>query len=323
MIEIEQRGQAGSAPLGVVFSTSMNRPDAAFALAAIYLAAIKRECRVGSVCVTGSGLNAAIFCDVLDRFYNGAPKNGNQALPPGLLATTPPAPDSPMVTAPVERKKDTGEAQYVRTLRKVTDTSQAEAVLRNGVIFNAESVMVLSGPAGPLAQSLNLLDVPAIYQKRVKRLVIVDAGVPQKDVAALRRIVAEWPTPIFFVGRDVGEALKFPGAKLEELFAPSPAHPLVDAYNAFKPAPYDAPLYDVAAVHYAIHPDSGFFASSEPGSLKVGDDGGVQFVAGGGKIQRLSVDPAKQADALAALIALVTQKPPAAPGARGRGAGAA
>ena len=40
----------------------------------------------------------------------------------------------------------------------------------------------------------------------MKRLVIVDAGAPQQDVAAIRRSdLAEWPTPIFFCGKEVGD----------------------------------------------------------------------------------------------------------------------
>ncbi len=59
----------GKQPLGVVYNTAMSRPDAAFALALLYGFQGKRESRIASVSVNGSGLNAAIFCDLVQRFY--------------------------------------------------------------------------------------------------------------------------------------------------------------------------------------------------------------------------------------------------------------
>ena len=122
-----------------------------------------------------------------------------------------------------------------------------------------------------------------------------------------------------FCGRDVGEALLFPGAEIDKAFEWAPANPVADAYRAFKPMPYDAPSHDLAAVHYALHPASGFFTLSEPGTLSVADDGSVTFTAGAGNVRRLSVDPAKKTECLAALVALATAKPTPASGPRRRG----
>src|SRR3954447_22800916 len=128
----------GPQPLGVVYNTSMSRPDAALALAELYGFQGKREARIGSVCVTGAGLNAAVFCDIVTRFYlPGPPRNANQLLPVGLAAVDPLPPDPPMVRGVVSGK-------YERTVKKLSDTSLAEAVLRNGVIFNAEAAVILS-----------------------------------------------------------------------------------------------------------------------------------------------------------------------------------
>jgi purine nucleosidase len=312
----------GKQPLGVIYNTSMNRPDTALALAALNVLEGKRESRIGSVCVVGAGLNTAIFCDIVTQVYQfGAPRNGNSALPVGLAAVEPLPPDPPMVKLAVERKNDQGEPQYKRTIRKLTDTSLAEAVLRNGVIFNAEAAVVLSAPATYLAKSLDLLGTPDIYKQRVKRLVVVDSGEPQQDKVALRKVLAEWPTPVFYCGPEVGEALRFPGASLAEDFAWAPAHPVVDAYSAYKPMPYDAPLYDLAAVHYAVHPDSGFFQVSQEGAVTVGDDGRMRFSAGGGKVRSLIVDPAQKEMALQALVEIASAKP-APPQQRIRPAGA-
>jgi hypothetical protein len=148
-----------------------------------------------------------------------------------------------------------------------------------------------------------------LYRQRVKRLVIVDDGTPQKDVAALRRLISEWPTPVFYCGPEVGQVLRFPGAAIDKDFAWAPAHPVADAYRAFQPMPYDAPAYDIAAGHYAVHPDSGFFQLSEPGALSVSDGGVLAFSAGGGKVQRLIVDADKKQQAIAAFVEIASAKP--------------
>jgi hypothetical protein len=292
----------------------MSRPDAALALALLYGFQGKRESRMGAVCVNGAGLGAAIFCNVVERFYSlGPPRNANQVLPVGLAPAQPAAPDPPMIVPVVARRNDSGDPFYARTVRRFTDTSVAEAVLRNGVIFNREAVVILSAPATSLARSLDLQGVKEIYQERVKRLVIVDAGVPQ-DAAAMRKVLTEWPSPVFFCGREVGEALKYPGERIEKDFAWAPAHPVADAYRAFHQMPYDAPSYDLAAAHFAVHPDSGFFKTSDPGTLTVADDGSVSFAPGGsGKVSALSVDPARRDQIIEAFAAVVSAKPVAPP----------
>ena len=131
----------------------------------------KREARIGSICVAGAGLKTAIFCDMLTRYYQlGPARNANQVLPVGLAAVDPLPPDSAMVKAAVERKDEHGAARYPHSVQKLTDTSLAEAVIRNGVIFNAEAAVVLSAPATYLARSLDLQGVKDLYRERVKRL---------------------------------------------------------------------------------------------------------------------------------------------------------
>jgi hypothetical protein len=293
----------GKQPLGIVYNTSMSRPDAALALALLYGFTGKRDARVGSVCVNGSGLNAAIFCDVVGRFYTPGPlRNGNQSLPPGLAADGQMPADPPMVLAAVEH------AEYVRSVKKASDTSLAEAVLRNGIIFNAEAAVVLSAPATYLAKTLDLQGTKELFKQRVRNLVVVDSGMRQ-DVPAMRRILAEWPSPIVFCGREVGEALPFPATSIEKDFAWAPSNPVVDAYRAFKPMPYDAPSWDMAAMLYAVHPDKGFF-QTQAGAIQVRDDGGMSFTAvNNGPHRTMVIDPAQKDKILETLIGIASAQP--------------
>jgi hypothetical protein len=101
------------------------------------------------------------------------------------------------------------------------------------------------------------------------------------------------PPPIVSVGRDVGDALSVPLDRIQNAFPPNTANPVADALAV---APEGiVRLQDLAAVHHAVYPNSGFFNLRQT---------------------RLIVDPGRRDECLAALVALATSRP-AAPPARG------
>ena len=63
--------QFGGPPpvVGIIYNTTMSRPDAALALALLYGLEGKREARVASIAVTENSLGAAAFADAVFRFY--------------------------------------------------------------------------------------------------------------------------------------------------------------------------------------------------------------------------------------------------------------
>jgi hypothetical protein len=230
--------------------------------------------------------------------------------------------DPPMIRPPVLRKTPGGDPLYGRGIRRVSDTSQAEAVLRNGVLFSAESVVVLSAPAASLARTLDLAGVKEEYVKRVRRLVITDTAAAHQDATALRRILAEWPGTVIACRPDIGAALSVTTETLDQAFAGFAVHPVVDAYRAFKTPPYELPLDDLAAIHYAVRPDSGFFEVSAPGTLSVARDGSLIHTPGAGKGHVLSLAVGRDAAARSALLALASAAPTPPAAGRGRIGGA-
>jgi hypothetical protein len=291
----KQQQQPPPSPIGVVYNTSMARADAALALAALYVSSSRRESKVDGICVTGSGLDAAIFCDIVARFYSNQTRtpSSNVVMPIGFPAEPPVPPNPPMVDAAINRKRADGQPQYFRTIQRVTDTSAPDAMLRNAITFSAETVVVLSAPATWLARAVSLSGAATQYKQRVKRVVIVEAGDTDRDPGALKSLVGALRVPVVFCGRQVGESLAVPRSRFEGSFKWAPANPVADAVAAAGGT--DVPMHDVAALHYALHPDSGYFTV----------DGG-----------RLAVVPEKKADFAAELVALTTSKP-AAPPARG------
>jgi hypothetical protein len=128
-------------------------------------------------------------------------------------------------------------------------------------------------------------------------------------VAAAKRLLAEWPTPIVAVGTEVGAGLLFPGSSIEKDFAWATEHPIVDAYGANGTMPYDAPAPSLAAVLYAVRPD-GYFKLSAPGAIGVLEDGRARFTpAAGGRHKYLMIDPAQKEKVIQAYVDLVSAKP--------------
>ena len=139
----------GKPPLGILYLTAMNRPVAALAIAALYGYEGKREARLTSVGISESGLNAAIFCDILVQFYVGRGCRGpdsNRFLPVGLVAADPLPADPAMVKVAVDK------VEYKRGIRRIADTSEMAAMFRNALtgVQVANSVVILSSSSPAL-----------------------------------------------------------------------------------------------------------------------------------------------------------------------------
>ena len=114
------------------------------------------------------------------------------------------------------------------------------------------------------------------------------------EMDAAEKVFAEWPTPIVIAGPDIGEALPFPGDSIDKDFGWSTAHPVVDAYRAYKPMPYDAPSCAMGAMLYAVHPNDGYFKLSD---------------AGAGKPRHLVLDPDQKARIIRTYVEIASAKP--------------
>lgn len=295
---------------GIIYNTTMSRPDAALSLALLYGLEGKRELRVASIAVTENSLGAAAFADAVFRFYQVGPvPNANRALPIGLAADKPLPPDSPMVKAALDKTNEKGEPLYRRALNRVSDSAEVTALMRNSLAYIHDGLVtvVLGAPATYLARMLDYAGTPDLVKAKVRSLVISEC---KQDAAAMRRLLAEWPSPITFCGREVGEALPYPGASIEQDFSWTQAHPVVDFYRAANTMPYDTPSQDLAAILQAGRPDAGLFQLSEPGTIEVSDDGSMRFTPGaGGKHKQMIVDPAKKETILTTLREVVSAKP--------------
>ncbi len=279
----------GKPSVGIVFDADLgNTIDDALALAMLFGFQGKNESRVLSVSTTKSSLNAAIFADVLVRFYTREPGAFGGAMPIGLCLSGQMAASNPMLHAVA------GNATYPRNIVKMNDTADPLALIRNALSaqFDQNAIVVLTGPATNLAALLALPGNPTLIAQKVRTLVVAADALTMSDIPAARRLFAEWPTPIVVAGSELGDALPFPAASIDRDFAWSEAHPLVAAYRAFRPMPYDAPALAMAAALYAVRPQENYFQLSGPGAFTAAGDGRIRLApAPDGKHRTLIFDP--------------------------------
>lgn len=319
-----------------VFDSDMgNRIDSALALSVLFGAALQDEAESEVVALATSKANvkSAAFLDILRRFFarptlpgadneSGGGRRGPRAITDNRVGyrmggNTPES--TPLLDAVV------GNSVYQREVEKLSDTADSVALLRDTVDgWRKEDdnpgpgVLIGTGPATNLARLLNLAKMPEGIEEKARLLVVAMGRFPGgadpvhigPDVAAARKLFAEWSGPIVACGAEIGENLHFPASSIEKDFGWAANHPIVDAYRAYKAMPYDAAAWETAAALYAVQPDAGYFQLSPPGRISVGEDGAVSFTeAADGKHRYLIFDESKRAAIIEAITRLASTEP--------------
>lgn len=122
------------------------------------------------------------------------------------------------------------------------------------------------------------LDGLTLVKTKVKRLVCMGGEFPKgrewnlyRDAEATFATMQQWPTPITFVGFEIGSRVKT-GKALREV---SETHPLRVAYQRYNKTT-NRESWDQVAVLVAVHPESDrpkFWSLSKPGRIVVEEDG--------------------------------------------------
>ena len=312
-------------PVGIIFDCGLgNSIDEALALALLYGFDGKNEARVISLSVSKPNLKAAALCEAIARFYGGASSGAfgvvGRTLPVGLADEGKSPEDTPMLTVPLSKLNDAGAPLYSHGIEKLTDTAEVRALIRNALSQQPDQscVVVLTGPATNLARTLDLPGVKELIARKARFLSVAGGAYPdgppqsnvKADIAAAKKLFAEWPTPIVACGDEIGASLLYPASSIEKDFAWSPAHPVVDAYRAYNPMPYDAPTCAMAALLHAVRPQESYFKLSEPGTISVLDDGRTKFTPSPeGKRRYLILDPEQKEPIIKTYIEIASAKP--------------
>jgi hypothetical protein len=126
------------------------------------------------------------------------------------------------------------------------------------------------------------------------------------DIPAATKLFATWPTDIYISGYEVGSAILYPAASIENDFPQG--NPVAEAYRLYAKMPYDRPSWDLTTVLYDLRPDPGYFAVSPPGDVLVSEKGSTTFQPGAqGKRYFLRVDAIQVARVRESCVWLASQ----------------
>jgi hypothetical protein len=319
----------GKPSVGIFYDTDLGDSiDSVLALAVLHGLQDKNEARVVSLTLSRPDLETLKFGEILQRFFSGAKPGAEPQAGVGVMKFVPvgmpwagkPTGPKPAVSGFLETKKPDGSPLYQSEIHDKRDSADPCTLFRNllEAQYDHNAIFFLAGPATNLAAALDFRGVKSLIEAKVRYLVIAGGAFPdgpaenhiKTDIASAKRVFAEWPTPIFTSGTEIGKALEFPGASIDKEFALIPDHPVAAAYRAFRPMPYDAPAMDVAAALYAGRPKENYFKLSGPGTISVRDDGRTVFTPSPqGKHQYLIADPGQKQKILETCVQLASAKP--------------
>lgn len=133
-----------------------------------------------------------------------------------------------------------------------------------------------------------------------------------RDVAAARKVFSEWPTPLVTSPHEVGNHIEYPATSIENDFGWTEVHPVVEAYKAYLPMPYDRPTWDLTSVLYAVEGTGNYFTLSDAGDIEVSEGGVTTFTPDpAGNRYYLMADSIQSANVLARFLELIPRQPKA------------
>ena len=274
-------------PLAVLFDSSLDGDiDQVLALAMLFGLEGRRQIRVAALSTSRFNLRIATFsiCRALLRWRQAGRRRQPQSAADWNVHCRQQSDAVPSILdAALLKSSADGKPVYFRTLPTLNDTADPVALIRNALSAQVDrnAAIVLAGRPTNLV-ALTMLPEARTWAARKASVLAIAAGrfdggapdpVVRADVAAFRKLLADWPGPIVMAGAELSDALPFPGASVDTGFTWAPNHPVVDAYRAFKPMPYDAPSRALAATLHAASPAERYFDLSEPGTITVLDDG--------------------------------------------------
>ena len=319
-----QPRQTEKPAVGIVFDSALSRVDDALAMALLNGLDGKKEGRLVSVNISRANLKAAIYADVVGRFYAGAVSGaigfGGRTLPVGLADSGALKDDEPFFTQPLAKIGADGKPAYSSDIHESTDTGVVAAVIRNALTtqWDGNAIVIASGPASNLARLLATGGAKEWIERKVKLLVFTGGQFPdgpgennvKADIEGARKLFAEWPTPIVACGAEMSGAISYPASSIEKDFAWSAFHPVADAYRAGGAMPYDAPVWAMDSVLYAVRPQEGYFKVSDSGTISVLGDGRTKFTpSANGRHRYLIFDPSQKERIVKAYTEIASAKP--------------
>jgi inosine-uridine nucleoside N-ribohydrolase len=311
-------------PVKVIFDTDMgNDVDDALALAMLHSLQNRGESELLAITATKDHAEVAPYLDAINTFYGrpdipiGTTDSGvtpEESLFTGLAF----AREDDRLVYPHDLKLGDPSASAVDLLRETLAQQADQSVVIIQVGFSTNLVRLLD-TVGDRHSALNGTELVA---KKVKHISIMAGAFTDiggdthlefnivQDIPAARRLASDWPTPVIWSGFEVGLAIRYPAASIENDFAYVDRHPIPESYQAYIPTPHERPTWDLTSVLWAIRPDRNYFELSQAGQVEVKADGETVFQAQPNGLHRfLKITETEVARAREIMAALVSEPP--------------
>jgi len=312
-----------SPSVNLIFETDMgNDIDDAIALDMIYKYVEAGDVNLLAVCLNKGGQSPAEYVDIMNTWY------GHADVPIGICSQAMQNENHGYTAHVAGMKADDGSPLFARTVADVDALPEAVSLYRKllasqpdhsvtiaSVGFSTNLVLLLDSQA----DSCSPLSGKELIAQKVKLLSVMAGGFTEEhrpeynvliDVPAAKKVFGEWPGEVVFSPFEVGDVIRYPATSIENDFTwAEPAQPLVEAYKAYLPMPYDRQTWDPTAVLYAVE-GGDWFTVSELGEVSVEDDAKTYFAPSETGTRRILSVTDEQASAIREhFIDIVTTKP--------------
>lgn len=307
------RAKNDCAPVPLIFDTDLgNDIDDAIAMDLLYKYADAGKIRILAEGISKDGLAPAEYMDILNNWY-GYPEIPMGIVVGGADCET----DAVNYAKAVNAMADPdGNPLFGRTPGMDYGSLPQSHMLYRKILAGCDDASVTFVTVGFSTNLARLLDTPAdgfsplsgreLVARKVRLLVMMagsfDGSLSSeynvlKDIPSAQKVVSEWPGEIVFAPFELGIQVCYPASSIENDFSGCGEHPVVEAYKAYLPMPYDRPCWDPAALVYAVEGDV-WFGVSPYGRISISDSGEtVLDTSDGGNHRYITVDN-EQAGAL-------------------------
>lgn len=319
--------EGAAAPMKIIFETDMGN-DVDDALAMDMLMQYAREGKIDLLGISSNKRNdgSTEYIDLLTTWY------GMPQIPIGKVVDGAKCDDAVNYALAVAQMTDAdGKPLFARShdndgfvvpsvemYRRILSVQPDSSVTVISVGFSTNLAQLLDSKGDDISP----LTGKELVAKKVKELVTM-AGeftnngeadslkrMPEynvvRDIAAAKKVFAEWPTPIVTSPFELGIKICFPADVVENELTRATPHPVSEAYKAYLPMPYDRPTWDLTSVLYAVEGSEGYFTLSDTGDIEVDGRGGTRFIARSDGTRRyLMTDSVQDANILRRFVEMI------------------
>ena len=283
-----QQNQSGTL---IIFDTDIgNDVDDALAMGVIHALQNRAECQLLAVTITKDNPYTAPMISLINMFY------GRPDIPVGMVRDGVTPEDGRYLKQVVVMKNENGEDAFPHAIQPGSTVPDAVGLLRKTLAAQEDGTVVVV-QVGFSTNFAQLMDTEPdeispfsgmeLIQKKV-RLLSIMAGIfdpkythieynIQCDLPSAKKLISNWPTPIVFIGFEIGDMIQYPSLNIQHDYNYVKQHPLKEAYHYYRGLENTQATFDLTSVLYAVRPNHGYFDLSEPGTVVLDEEGKTNF----------------------------------------------